>query len=777
MKTFAALLVIMWVAAAESVAQLPVVSVTADFASGGVPDAQFHLTVGQYNVPIIRLVPLNGTVPFTATGLVWYMSFAESESSTNLITIGPGIASLNRVDFIPEANTFAQAVDMWYCTFTCADTNGAPVSFANGRITIQRAPATFVGNTYLGPPTGSGPINWDLLFPYYGTWPLYAGSNMTIVGSTTGVVLHSSIDTNDSTAVVQAGTNVSVVVTTNGPVITYVVSVTEYTNAYNLALGTNVPPAWTNQPSLVVLSNNLSAATSIITVLQGATGSYYLVSNPSNFISSATASGMVVAYAYPLASGIAASNMALLASNQSALALAWAQAGSNLAASLSALTWITNEHKRAWGYSSIYRDQDWSAYFPTTNDMATLAMKVQNLGYGNYARYGFIDLWELQTGVSGIHFRIEPYRGFSVFGATNGLRYTSVSGEGTARFITEKDAPYIAREASFRVVSNRLVVVEAYTNQTVLALAWAQAASNLAASALFTNSVAWTGLVGQVSVAQSTASAALTTGALAYATATNAFARAIAWSNAHHIRITALETNTLTPAAAAAMYVTTGTYASGIATLNTQKLDVAAAAVMYTTTGATAALRADLNTASNALRLSIGQMNTNSILRDAAISNMLFEVYAYASNMAASSWSLHPATTNINVSGHRITNVNRIVLNVTTTSVADVGSLYVVHTFGGRTNVLMYSDGITPLQRVIRQVDMAAYLTVASYQSDKLTQLARFGGFAAPASNTDFGYQGQMFVTNGYFVAFDPGQNLWGYVKLTFTNAPWTSPP
>lgn len=623
------LAVVLFLWAAVSSAQLPRIDVSADFDSAGNPSAKFAINTKQFNMPTIRLYPYKAGSAWSPTGLVWYMSYGRNNSVTNLITIGPGSVSSTYVDFSPSATTFAQTVNNGYAVFSCQATNGQPVSFADGSITIERAPEMFVGNNILlGSTTGTGPVNWSLFSHYLGTWPFYGGSNTDIGYTSTGIVINTSVNTNYFNSIVVAGSNIIVGVVTSGQDRTYTVhssgggTITNATGTGRLALGVNNgvvtgtvdvaelstsalyqvaagtavsvlqsagPVAVVSVPYLPTLSSRVDAVDTLLTTgfysrVQSlalfATGTpLYVEADAAAIAQIGVASNALnTAVTNDRANSIAAdaaltssvlsltaslgvvSNIALTASNQAALAQAWAQAGSNLAASLSAMTWITNEHKRAFGYSSIYRDEDWSAYSPTTNDMATLAMKVQNLGYGNYVRYGFIDLWEVQTGVSGIHFRVEPYRGLSVFGATNGLRYSSVSGEGTTRFVTEKDAPYIAREASFRIVSNRLVEVEAYTNQTVLALAWAQAGSNLAAGA-------YSSLSNNMSIVL-TGKLDNTTAAATYATTTrvesifNLFstqklneATAVLWSNSLSSRIVVLETGAATKVEAAALWL------------------------------------------------------------------------------------------------------------------------------------------------------------------------------------------------------------------------------
>lgn len=216
--------VVLFLWAAVSSAQLPRIDVSADFDSAGNPSAKFAINTKQFNMPTIRLYPHKAGSAWSPAGLVWYMSYGRNNSVTNLITIGPGSVSSTYVDFSPSATTFAQTVNNGYAVFSCQTTNGQPVSFADGSITIERAPEMFVGNNILlGSTTGTGPVNWSLFSHYLGTWPFYAGTNTTIGYTSTGIVISSSINTNYFNSSVVGGSNVIVVVVTNGQEKTYTV--------------------------------------------------------------------------------------------------------------------------------------------------------------------------------------------------------------------------------------------------------------------------------------------------------------------------------------------------------------------------------------------------------------------------------------------------------------------------------------------------------------------------------------------------------------------------
>ena len=173
-------------AAATASAQLPSIPLEVDFCSAGNKDAKFHIFSRQFNTPQIVVRTLLCTNAFDPYGLHWEMAFGASESATNLIHV-QGVSSHSNVTFQILSNTFARAVDNWYCAFT-ASTNGGVVTYAAGAITVERAPEIFAGATLLGAPSGTGPVNWNGLYPFYGTWPLYSANTNTlnIYGSSSG---------------------------------------------------------------------------------------------------------------------------------------------------------------------------------------------------------------------------------------------------------------------------------------------------------------------------------------------------------------------------------------------------------------------------------------------------------------------------------------------------------------------------------------------------------------------------------------------------------------
>jgi len=69
-----------------------------------------------------------------------------------------------------------------------------------------------------------------------------------------------------------------------------------------------------------------------------------------------------------------------------------------------AAEWSTTSVHKAHGFASLY--PGYSTYSPSTNLLSAMFGYEQNLGYGNYYRYGGLDLWNITTGSSGIFRRV-----------------------------------------------------------------------------------------------------------------------------------------------------------------------------------------------------------------------------------------------------------------------------------------------------------------------------------------------------------------------------------
>jgi hypothetical protein len=862
------------------------------------PDQQFVIDRAFLgNNTFLAFDIVDGTSSPSLTGWQFTLFYGRTQYATQGVSIAASSVSANRVNFLGATNTYFEPYNNYWVSLTGTDSNGYVKTFGTGRLIVDFDPLAGVPAVL----NGLTPWNWNLIGPYSGTWPFYAGSNMLLVGTTTGLVLHAGANTNDTTAVVAAGSGASVAAVTNGPVVTYTVSALgSVTNAqgsgrltlgisggsitggvdasgintsdlYGVMAGTGVSVSQGSGPLAIVSVPAIPGLTGSVATLQGqivdsiaadaslsgavasVVGNLASVSNTadaalsqvgaaSNALNAAITNNNAASVAADAAlSGAVAvvvgnvgsvSNTAVTASNQAAVAQTWAQAGSNLAASASALAgnasatlsntsfavngqnitgrWFAvgntadgenafvggGEANEASGRLSTVgggvgneASGEWSTiaggeYHIASGQSSAIGGGTQNRAYGYYSTVagGFQNVSHAQHSFIGGGTENIVSNGAGVVGG--GMMNQVIGNYGTV----PGGANNIAGEGSFAAgvralaTNNGAVVFSSPGGDTEFfgsrgdntfnvrsvggvyflapALYIQDTNGNTVAAFTATNSTISgdLNLTGYVTTgAHATAVNTLTTGKQDYATA-------IAWSNAQNVRITANETGKLSSVTAASTYATTTRVEAVHSLFATQKLNVADAATTYTTTGTTASLRTDLNTASNALRLSIGLVGTNAMLRDAATSNLLFEVYEFASNITAAGWSGFAATGTVDFASNTLTGVKRMIL----TTNGSVGN--VAHELSVNAGDLAYFIAPGSPRTIMHagNFSTALYVSQNAYNTQLTNVLVRRSGFIFPTTNTASGAAGQMFVTNGHIVIFDAQSNRWGRAVLNY---------
>lgn len=184
--------------------------------------------------------------------------YSRDQYSTAGVHIAASSVSNNRAYFIGPTNFFDTAYDNYWVTIRGVK-SGKKFTFGTGRMIVDFDPFETAG--------GSAPVersawDWDLIGTYEGTWPIYAGSNVTVQTTTTGVVIHAAIPGGAAT---NGAWNASVAGASNLALAAYGATsnaAQAATNAHLLALAASntAAAALAGLPSLAGLSNGVTAA-------------------------------------------------------------------------------------------------------------------------------------------------------------------------------------------------------------------------------------------------------------------------------------------------------------------------------------------------------------------------------------------------------------------------------------------------------------------------------------------------------------------------------------
>lgn len=155
------------------------------------PDQQFVIDrafLGNNTYVAFDVYDGGSTSPVSSlAGWDFTLFYGRSQYATSGVSISASSVSSNRVHFLGATNTYFDPYDNYFVSLR-GTTGSLTKTFATGRLIVDYdplagSPASIVGTT---------PLNWSLIGPYSGTWPIFAGTNITITSSPTGLTISSS---------------------------------------------------------------------------------------------------------------------------------------------------------------------------------------------------------------------------------------------------------------------------------------------------------------------------------------------------------------------------------------------------------------------------------------------------------------------------------------------------------------------------------------------------------------------------------------------------------
>ena len=174
-------------------AALPYLDITSDVQR---PDEEFVIKrVYSGNTPLIRWTATDDSVASKRADLdgwsfvLWY---AADNSATSGWSVAQSSVASNQVVFSSITNFFAIPNDNYYVSIKGIHQSGWVRTWGVGRMNQKWDFAT--GNPYTNTQgiLNTTQLNWSVFASYSGAWPFYAGSNITLTSSGTGLVISAS---------------------------------------------------------------------------------------------------------------------------------------------------------------------------------------------------------------------------------------------------------------------------------------------------------------------------------------------------------------------------------------------------------------------------------------------------------------------------------------------------------------------------------------------------------------------------------------------------------